>query len=193
MTAVNPDAWGECKCGKRYRRSNIGTECGGCRNRRTNQARSMASHRRMAQTKLEAQQEDGLSFADAMVAAHTGVLTARRLEHTVEAMLEDVDPGGWIGSCKQCHGYVVVDLAESDDAYGSATRVKCPGVVPWAAAERRLAAFDQHGLSPIQQEADRDPMYLNGHEASAGPGQGQISTHRTDPKWWSIKEGQLLR
>jgi len=71
------------------------------------------------------------------LALDAGVIASRLLGHSPDVPMPDAAKESAITSCTACGRYVVVDMEESPDAYGSGTLVPCsfrPRHKPWGMA-----------------------------------------------------------
>lgn len=85
-----------------------------------------------------------------------GMARSRRLGHDVPTMEPDAVPEGWIGECRSCGGFIVVDRAEAPTAYGNAVTRPCPGTRYGPAPRRLLTEYAVPTACARLEPADTD-------------------------------------
>ena len=100
------------------------------------------------------------AMAKAWYMADDAEEVARLRGHVTGMLVPDVDPGTYVGVCRQCGGYVVVDLIECDEPYGLAYTQDCPQTPYHPAIRRNLLDYAPATASASHEPADRDPMYI---------------------------------
>jgi len=162
MTLPKPNAWAICACGRKMRRSNPSGVCGRCNQKVLNkEACRRYYHAKVDDVRTPLPETlHPKQIAAARQLAAVALESAQAAGHDIECMLQDTEPGGWIGECRTCERFLVIDPAESAFAYGRVAQGMCDGP-PQSGAPRRLASsYHQATSSAANESADREPPRL---------------------------------